>query len=193
VNPRTLILLLSFVAAGAGAGCASKAVLGTGTGGSGGAVSCEAVTNADGTVCKQCIDASGVVVDVICPPATGTGGTTGSGGAGAAGTTGTGGAPGGANSASCVKLDDGGPTSCKDTATWKMYGAAACAQQNLTLTDIAWGVACANTNDRFQTVTYLCCAGCVTTVDADGLTCTTCTDTSGAIVSSACGAGPPPK
>ena len=73
-------------AKGGDQGGATGPVGGTGAAGSGDAsLTCDAVTNADGTVCKRCIDATGVVVREDCPPsATGGGGTTGAGGTGAA-------------------------------------------------------------------------------------------------------------
>jgi hypothetical protein len=103
------------------------------------------VTNADGSVCKQCVDASGMIVQQDCsppPPPGGSGGSSGSTGGG-----------------TCTKIQDGGPTSCKDTATWMKYGATACAQQNLMLTDIAWDVACPGYDGHYQSVTYVCCGG----------------------------------
>jgi hypothetical protein len=184
-------LAFALLSVAAATGC-EKGYLGgmpqSGTGGSSGSAesaSCAAVMGSDGSVCKQCVDATGVVVYDSCAPATtGGAGTPGSGGTGAAG---TGGAAGGSGGAACGKIKGGGPTSCKDAGTWKMYGTAACAQQNLTLTDISWDVACANGD--FEAVTYVCCGGCATAVDANGQTCTTCTDATGAIISSACSAG----
>jgi hypothetical protein len=121
------------------------------------------------------------------PTETGAAGTTGSGGSGMAGAAGTGGAAGGADGGACLEITDGVASSCKDTATWKMYGAGACAERNLTLTDISWDISCAA--DRYQQVTYTCCGGCTTTIDAAGQTCTTCTDVAGAIISSVCSGG----
>jgi hypothetical protein len=191
------LFALALLCAGAATGCEKGSLGGdkpdaTGAGGSGASASCTAVMNTDGTVCKQCVDANGVTVYDSCAPAptmTGAAGTTGSGGTGTAGAAGTGGAAGGSSGAACVKIKDGGPTSCKDSATWKMYGLSACAQQNLTLTDISWDIACVGTPDHYQQVTYVCCGGCTTTVDATGLTCTTCTDATGAVISSECSGG----
>jgi hypothetical protein len=192
----TLAFAFALLSAVAASGC-QKGSLGadmpaaTGAGGSGESATCAAVMGADGSVCKQCIDATGAIVYDSCaatpPTPTGTAGTTGGGGTGPDGAAGAGGATGGSSGAACVKITDGGPTSCKDSATWKMYGAAACAQQNLTLTDISWDISCEP--DRYQQVTYVCCGGCTTTVDATGQTCTTCTNAAGEIISSACSGG----
>jgi hypothetical protein len=191
------LFALALLAAATAAGCEKGSLGGdmsggTGKGGSGESASCAAVMNADGTVCKQCVDANGAIVYESCAPApttTGAAGTTGTGGTGAAGAAGTGGAAGGSRGGACLKITDGGPTSCKDSATWKMYGLAACAQQNLTLTDIGWDIACPGYSDHYQQVTYVCCGGCTTTVDATGVTCKTCTDATGAVMSSECSGG----
>jgi hypothetical protein len=45
------------------------------------------------------------------------------------GSTGSGGSDGGM----CTQIPDGGPSSCKPIDTWKQYGTATCAQQNLQL------------------------------------------------------------
>src|SRR6185312_10390731 len=75
---------------------------------------CDQTSGADGAICKTCWDATtGMVISNDCAPApTGTGGATGTG--------------------ACIQIDDGGPSSCKDEATWKTYGTDRCAQQNLT-------------------------------------------------------------
>src|SRR5213078_1445649 len=106
---------------------------GTGAGGAsgGGAIACDANTNAAGAVCKRCVDASGVVLSDECPPPQPPQPPT-----------------------SCTKLSDGGPSSCKDTATWKQYGATSCARLGLTLSEIAYGTPC---GPNFQDVVYVCC------------------------------------
>ncbi|HEY7372895.1 MAG TPA: hypothetical protein VIF57_12085 [Polyangia bacterium] len=180
------------VLAVAAAGCEKGSLGGdmpptTGAGGSSASPTCAAVTGADGAVCKQCIDATGAVVYDSCasaPTVAGSAGTTGGGGTGMAGAAGTGGAAGGSGGGACIQISDGGPTSCKDSATWKMYGTAACAERNLTLADISWDISCSP--DHYQQVTYVCCGGCTRTVDATGLACTTCTDATGKIISAEC-------
>ena len=179
-------------AKGGDKGGATGPVGSAGAAGSGDAsLTCDAVTNADGTVCKRCIDASGVVVREDCSPsATGGGGTTGAGGTGAP----TGGP--------CIKVEDGGPTSCKDAATWKKYGTERCAQQNLVLSDIAYGAAC---GANFETVTYVCCGGatgaggssgaeitCDAYTNPAGAVCKRCVDASGVVISDDCPTPPPP-
>src|SRR6185369_2592356 len=156
----------------------------TGAGGAGTSLTCDAVSKADGTVCKRCVDASGVVVREDCPPSSGTG----SGGSG-----GSGPATGGSTGVSCVKIDGGGgPTSCKDAATWKKYGADACAQQNLVLNDIAYGAAC---GANFQNATYASCGGaisCDAYTNAAGASCKRCVDATGVVLSDECPPPPPP-
>jgi hypothetical protein len=175
----------------------------TGAGGASGgdvgaSLTCDAVANADGTLCKRCVDASGAVVREDCPPSSGTasGGSTGTD-AGTAGNTG----------GSCVKIDGGGgPSSCKDAATWKQYGADVCAQQNLVLSDIAYGPAC---GANFQDATYVCCGGttgggtgggatgggattCEAYTNPAGAVCKRCVDASGVVVADACATPQPP-
>jgi hypothetical protein len=213
------LLALTLLSIATTAGCQWKAILddvldgkdgagkGTGTGAGGGrgtdpgaSLTCEAAPNADGTVCKRCVDASGVVVREDCPPssATGSGGSVEPTG----GSTGTAGSAGG----SCIKIDGGGvPSSCKDAATWKKYGADACAQQNMELSDIAYGPAC---GANFQNATYVCCGGttsggtgaggasggtattCDAYTNAAGAVCKRCVDASGVVLSDEC---PPPQ
>lgn len=98
---------------------------------------CGQTMGANGEVCKTCWDATtGQVISNDCVPGpTATDGSTGGG--------------------ACVEITDGGPTSCKDEGTWKMYGIAACAQKNLTLTDLKLVTAC--DNGFYSTVAYLCC------------------------------------
>src|SRR3954469_6843430 len=55
----------------------------------------------------------------------------------------------------CVKVPDGGPTSCNSYDVWKQYGTDACAEQKTELTDLVGGTAC---NGGYQDVTYVCCA-----------------------------------
>jgi len=114
-----------------------------GTGGApGAAVSCKAVVNANGANCKSCVDANGAIVYEACDSV-----PAGSGGAGGSGP--------GNNPGACITLTDGGPSSCKDAATWMKYGAARCAQQNLTLTDLKPVTTCAGGN--YESVAYVCC------------------------------------
>jgi len=128
----------------------------TGTGGGSvaiGSVTCRVTTPPAGTSCKLCFDSAGAVVSDDCSRR----GGTGTGGAG----TGPGGSEGGGSAGSgggaCIDIDDGGPTSCKDQATWKKYGIERCAQQGLVLTDITFGPACGAS--YFERATYTCCAG----------------------------------
>ena len=168
------------------------APMNAGSGGaSGTAVSCKAVVNASGATCKECVDANGAIVYEACDsvPA-GSGGTGGSG----SGTTDPG---------ACITLSDGGPTSCKDPATWKKYGTDACAQQKLTLTDLKPVTTCAGGN--YESVAYICCGSvpssdagspapvvtCAQTPAAGGGVCQTCTDETGKIVKTDCPDGSP--
>ena len=113
----------------------------TDAGTTGPVIKCEATTDASGRVCQTCSDETGKVVKTDCP-----GGSSGSGGsAGSGGSTGSG---------TCTSIDDGGPTSCKDPATWKQYGIDMCAQQKLTLTDLKPLTMCAG---GYASVSYLCC------------------------------------
>ena len=107
----------------------------------GAAVSCKAVVNASGATCKSCVDASGASVSEACDSVpVGSGGTSGSG-------------PG-SDPGACITLSEGGPTSCKDAATWMKYGTESCAQQKLTLTDLKPVTTCAGGN--YESVTYVC-------------------------------------
>jgi hypothetical protein len=93
---------------------------------------CTQTTDASGQVCKTCVDSvTGTVVSNDCAPGPGSG------------------------SGMCIAIDDGGPSSCKDDATWKMYGTDRCAQQNLALTGVKVAVPCAGGASQ---VTYVCCA-----------------------------------
>jgi hypothetical protein len=115
----------------------------TGAGGSGAPppdpIKCDVTTNASGQQCKTCWDATGMVVANDCAPAP----TTGAGGSGAppAGT--------------CSNIIDGGPSSCKDPATWKMYGIARCTAEKLVLTNVLTLTTCAS---GIESVAYVCCA-----------------------------------
>jgi hypothetical protein len=60
----------------------------------------------------------------------------------------------GSGSGTCVTIDDGSSSSCKDEATWKKYGIDRCLQQNLSLTDLKLAVACTG---GYSMVTYVCC------------------------------------
>jgi hypothetical protein len=116
---------------------------------------------------------------------------------------GTAGTPNGSGPGACLTLSDGGPTSCKDAATWMTYGAQICAEKNLTLTDLKPITTCAGGN--YESVAYVCCrsvppsdAGapapaitCATTMDASGGSCETCTDETGKVVKSDCADGSP--
>jgi hypothetical protein len=172
----------------------------TGTGGApanagsagapGAAVSCKAVVNASGATCKECVDATGAIVYEACDSVpVGSGGTGGTGPA--------------TDPGACITLSDGGPTSCKDAATWMKYGAQACAQQNLTLTDLKPVTTCAGGN--YESVTYVCCGSappsdagttapvitCAQTPAAGGGVCQTCTDQTGKVVKTDCPDGSP--
>ena len=154
----------------------------------GAAVSCKSVVNENGATCKSCVDANGASVYEACDPVPG-----GSGGT-------TGGGPGN-DPGACLTLSDGGPTSCKDAATWMKYGAESCAQKNLTLTDLKPVTTCAGGD--YESVIYVCCgtappndAGatapvitCAMTTDASGGACETCTDDSGKVVKTDCADG----
>jgi hypothetical protein len=140
---------------------------------------CDQTTDANGQLCKTCWDATtGAVISNDCAPGStgGSGGSSGSGGT------------------MCVTMDDGGPTSCKDDATWKKYGIDACATKGLMLTDLKFAVTC---DGGYSTVSYVCCGGsvapppppvltCETTVDANGATCKQCRDANGKVVSADC-------
>jgi len=157
----------------------------TGTGGSGPApdpIKCDVITDASGQQCKTCWDATGMVVASDCAPSS------------------TGGSSGGET---CTKITDGGPSSCKDAGTWKMYGAARCAQQNLTLTDVVPQTLCAG---GIESVTYVCCGSaptgsggsggstdpikCGVSTDASGQQCKTCWDATGMVVANDCAPSP---
>jgi hypothetical protein len=160
----------------------SGAPASAGTGGATGIeVSCKAVVNANGATCKSCVDATGAIVSEACDSVpSGSGGTSGN------------------DSAACITLSDGGPTSCKDAATWMKYGAEICAEKNLTLTDLKPVTTCAGGN--YATVAYVCCGSvspsdagttapaitCTQTTDANGNACETCTDETGKIVKTDC-------
>jgi len=91
---------------------------------------CTQTTYASGQVCKTCVDSvTGMVISNDCAPGPGSG--------------------------TCVAIDDGGPSSCKDEATWKKYGTDRCAQQNLALADVKVAVPCGSGASQ---VTYVCCA-----------------------------------
>src|SRR4051794_21078562 len=91
--------------AGKGVGTGSAGAPGTDPGTS---LTCDAVPNADGIVCKRCVDASGVVVREDCPPSSGSG----SGGSG------------GSNGGSRIKIDGGGgPSGVKEAAAREKDGA----------------------------------------------------------------------
>jgi hypothetical protein len=135
------------------------------------AAKCEATTSADGVSCKTCYDVNGKVVSNEC----------------------SGTAP-----SACFQIIDGGPTSCKDAGTWKMYGAARCDQQKATLVDVKPITMCAG---GIEQVAYTCCpvaptpvdpspVKCESTMDAQGV-CKTCYDATGMIIAQDC-AGPAP-
>ena len=159
----------------------------------GAAVSCKSVVNENGATCKSCVDANGASVYEACDPV-----PAGSGGSGGT----TGGGPGN-DPGACLTLSDGGPTSCKDAATWMKYGAETCAQKNLTLTDLKPVTTCAGGD--YESVIYVCCgtappndAGatapvitCAMTTDTSGGGCETCTDDSGKVVKTDCADGTP--
>jgi len=213
-------------------------------------VTCSEGTDANGRVCKTCVDASGKVVSTDCNASVPgmmcvkipDGGSTSckpydlwkqygtescaqqkmqltdlvvgtpcgsnyqdvtyvccatvpSGSTGAGGSTGTGGSGG---SQMCIAIDDGGPSSCKDAATWKQYGADRCGQQNLTLTDLKLGVAC---DGGYSMVSYVCCGAgaapgpvgaCDSWVNPDGAVCKQCRDASGNVISLDCTGGKTP-
>jgi hypothetical protein len=96
--------------------------------------SCEAFMGPTG-VCKRCYDAAGLLILEDCPPPP----------------------PPPSDAATCVSIDDGSPSSCKDLGTWKQYGADRCKQQNLVITNITPGATCAD--GYYSTVTYTCCSG----------------------------------
>ena len=107
-------------------------------------------TDASGHVCHTCSDQTGKIIKTDCPD-----GLSGSGGgAGSGGSTGTG---------TCTSIDDGGPASCKDPATWKQYGIDRCGQQKLTLTDLKLLTMCAGGYSsghlRLLRIARACCAG----------------------------------
>lgn len=150
-------------------------------GASGVAVSCKADVNASGATCKTCVDASGAIVYEACDsPPTGSGGTSGT------------------DPGACITLSDGGPTSCKDAATWMKYGADRCSQQGRVLTDLKPVTTCAGGN--YESVSYVCCGSappadagttapvitCAQTADATGHVCTTCSDETGKVVKTDC-------
>jgi len=94
-------------------------------------VTCSESTDATGRVCKTCVDANGKIVSTDCNSNV----------------------PG----MMCAKIDGGGvPSSCKPYDIWKQYGADACKQKNMQLTDLVPGPSCGGTN--YQNVTYVCCA-----------------------------------
>ena len=92
-------------------------------------VTCSQGTDMNGRICKTCVDATGTIVGSDCNTSV----------------------PG----MMCVNIQDGGPTSCKDAATWKKYGTDRCAQQNMVLTNVIAGTPC---GANYQDVTYVCCA-----------------------------------
>jgi hypothetical protein len=117
-----------------------------------------------------------------------------SGSTGAGGSTGT----GSGGSQMCIAIDDGGPSSCKDAATWKQSGSDRCGQQNLALTDLKFGVAC---DGGYSMVSYVCCgagaapgpvAACDSWVNPDGAVCKQCRDASGNVISLDCTGGQMP-
>jgi hypothetical protein len=143
---------------------------------------CGQTTDASGQICKTCWDAvTGQVISNDCGPSP-------------AGTGGTGG------SQTCITIDDGGASSCKDAGTWKQYGSDRCAQQKLALTDVKYGIACTG---GYSMVTYVCCGPdptpppspvvtCESWVDADGAVCKQCRNESGAVISLDCQGGNQP-
>jgi hypothetical protein len=99
---------------------------------------CAETTDANGQICKTCWDSvTGAVISSACIP-----GSTGSGGSG------------GGGGEMCIAIDDGGPSSCKDAATWEKYGTERCSQQNRVLSHVKWAVAC---DGGYSMVTYVCC------------------------------------
>jgi len=134
-------------------------------------VRCEPTMGPKGETCKTCYDANGRIVSNEC----------------------AGGSPG----AQCFKLQDGGPTSCKDEGTWKMYGIQRCAEQKATLTELTALTTCAG---GISSVAYVCCpsaptpvdpspAKCEATMGANGQLCKTCWDATGRIVATDCSGG----
>jgi hypothetical protein len=122
---------------------------------------------------------SGAVISNDCAPV-----STGSGGSGGGQT--------------CVAIDDGGPTSCKDAATWKRYGSERCAQQNLALADVKLAIAC---DGGYSMVSYVCCGAgaapgpvvsCDSWLNPDGALCKQCRDASGNVISFECVGGQTP-
>ncbi len=156
----------------------------TGSGGvSGGAVSCSGGVDANGVMCKRCVDASGAVVYEECSPdGTGSGGTTGTD-----------------PTATCTKITQGGPGSCKDYGIWKQYGSDTCAQQMMVLTELAPGPSCGG--NSFESMTYVCCTPtppptnnvtCYESKDATGRPCKNCVDQYGKVVGGDCAMTAPP-
>ena len=92
-------------------------------------VTCSEGTDMSGRICKTCVDAGGKVVSTDCNSNV----------------------PG----MMCVKIPDGGATSCKPYDPWKQYGADACKQQTMQLTELVVGTTCGS---GYQNVTYVCCA-----------------------------------
>jgi hypothetical protein len=165
--------------------CATIPSGSTGAGGSAGTPSppapkCGQTTDASGQICKTCWDSvSGAVISNDCAPV-----STGSGGSGGGQT--------------CVAIDDGGPTSCKDAATWKRYGSERCAQQNLALADVKLAIAC---DGGYSMVSYVCCGAgaapgpvvsCDSWLNPDGALCKQCRDASGNVISFECVGGQTP-
>lgn len=90
-------------------------------------------------------------------PNTGKGGDPDPGGGGGMGGGGTGKPDGGTPppTTMCTHIKDGGPTSCKDEATWKMYGDKACSAKGLTLHSISYSGACGR--GHWMAADYECC------------------------------------
>jgi len=145
---------------------------------------CGETTDASGQICKVCwYSVTGQEISRDCA-----GGSSGAGGAG-----------GSSGGQMCINIDDGGPSSCKDAGTWKQYGTDACAQKNLTLTDIKLDVACTG---GYSLVSYVCCGAgapppsnemCDVSTNADGSQCKTCYYADGSTVSSCAGPAPVQK
>jgi hypothetical protein len=55
----------------------------------------------------------------------------------------------------CTSETQGGPTSCKDEATWSAYGAMACAGKGLDLKHVSFAQSCGT--GRWREATYDCC------------------------------------
>jgi hypothetical protein len=120
---------------------------------------------------------------VCCGP------STGSGTGGSTGTTPPPPPPG-----MCIVISDGGPTSCKDAATWKRYGSDSCKGQNLVLSDYKLGESCGD--GYYRDVAYVCCGTtpppapdpveCSESVDASGRPCKLCYDAAGKLVTTDC-------